>query len=96
MFELWEAGRGPGQERSFAQPPVVAQMANCRHRRTELRRVECPACFSRLLLKVFECEIHTECTLAKPLPGIACCMQCPDRTPADEEAQTASAPEYVE
>lgn len=48
----------------------------CRHKGKELRREVCGPCGGRVQIKVFECAVHGECTLAKKLPGKACCSGC--------------------
>lgn len=59
-------------------PPVTAPRA-CKH----LGRVTgethlCGTCAGKVKIKVRSCALHTKCTTAKELPGIACCATCPD------------------
>ncbi len=44
---------------------------------------QCGSCKGRVRLKVFQCDIHGSCTLAKPVPGIRCCAECPDYARAE-------------
>lgn len=54
----------------------------CKHLGDETRRVGCPTCKGKVELKVFACEIHGECTRAKPGPGVkACCHGCNEYEP---------------
>ena len=46
----------------------------------ELRREQCRTCPKGRLVKVFVCERHGECTLAKAIPGVQCCTTCGDFT----------------
>lgn len=70
-------------------PPPPARIArtcqrpadDCLHRGEEIRTADCPTCSGHVRVKVFACAIHSECTLAKPLPGIACCQGCGDYAP---------------
>ncbi len=40
------------------------------------RTVKCGTCANGTSLKVFACDVHGECTIAKPVPGIAKCAGC--------------------
>lgn len=58
-------------------------LAACVHRGAETRRVKCDDCKKSTTIKVFACELFSECSIAKKLPGIACCATCGDyRSPA--------------
>ena len=46
----------------------------------------CPSCKGHVEVKVFLCYVHQECTLAKKLPGLACCASCPDKQPSTKVA----------
>jgi hypothetical protein len=52
--------------------------AACLHRGDELALIECPNCTGTVQLKKFACAVHAECTVARPIVGIACCVRCPD------------------
>lgn len=62
-----------------ALPTGLSRTLPCRHLGAELREQECVTCGGHVLVKVFACPLHQECTLAKPLPGIATCAGCQDR-----------------
>lgn len=55
---------------------ALANRPACGHLGEELRRQECPTCCGKVKLKVFACEVHGECTPAKELPCVACCISC--------------------
>ena len=40
------------------------------------RSVECKPCGGKVALKLFVCTEFGECTLAKAVPGVACCVGC--------------------
>jgi hypothetical protein len=84
-FQLWEEGRGPGQNlpgpASAAAPP--APRSPCNHRGAAVREEVCPTCQGHVRLKVFACTIHTECTIARTVGGVACCATCSDYQAAD-------------
>ncbi len=69
---------GPGLP--VAAPPPKPR-GTCRHRGQETRRESCGVCSGRVELKVLSCGVHGECTVAKPLPDVACCATCPDYQP---------------
>lgn len=75
-FQLWEEGRGPGQNSGRKANP--AEHVPCLHRGAEIRREECGACAGRVLVKIFACPLHGECSPAKELSGVACCAICTD------------------
>ena len=50
----------------------------CRNLGEPARVQECPTCNGKVLLRVFACAVHNECTPAKRLEGVACCEGCPD------------------
>ena len=60
---------------------AASKTAPCLHRGDEPSTLDCPTCAGRVRVKVFACAIHGECTLAKPLPEIACCQGCRDYSP---------------
>lgn len=77
-FGLWEEGRGPGQ--TSAEGARGAPAA-CRHRGAMTRDVQCPSCRAHVLIKVYACQRHKECTLGRALDGILCCATCWDYQP---------------
>ena len=53
-----------------------APRVDCVHRGAMVGKRECASCAGTVKLKLFACAIHGECTLAKPLEGVACCGAC--------------------
>ena len=45
--------------------PAKLRVVDCIHRGDELRRMDCYSCRGSVKVKVFRCEVHGECTLAK-------------------------------
>jgi len=64
-------------ERPAPQPRTAA----CRHRGTEQGQADCPSCRGTVRVKVFACTLHASCTLARVVPGHACCESCKDYQP---------------
>lgn len=60
-------------DRCFAKCEAPAR---CDHLGAELRRQQCETCGGNVQVKVFACAARGQCTLAKPLDGIACCQGC--------------------
>jgi hypothetical protein len=81
-FQLWEDQQGPGQEIIVSKP-----RKECCYRGPELRRHVCTACRGSVLVKVYSCDIHNECTLAKNVPDVRCCLDCSDFKPEEVEAR---------
>jgi hypothetical protein len=63
-----------------ARPAV--ERPPCLLRGEETRRVLCESCCGRVLVKVFACGLHGECTVSKAAAGVARCYVCPDHVPA--------------
>jgi hypothetical protein len=63
--------------------PAATAKAACRHRGLSLRTQPCPSCGGHVHVKIFACALHGECTVAKLLPGSACCQICPDFAASD-------------
>jgi hypothetical protein len=72
-------------------PPVVAvppapvkARGLCAHLGADTgeRRV-CGPCGGRVELKVLACAVHSRCTVAKAVAGVACCSTCPDYLAAE-------------
>lgn len=59
-------------------PKKKARVAPCLHRGPETRQQVCDTCAGKQRIKVFACAIHSEATLGKRLPGLACCAGCGD------------------
>jgi hypothetical protein len=70
----------------LAGPPTPQHLHPelCQHRGAELRLQVCETCSGPTRIKVFFCKVHTECTIGKKLPGLACCAAgcCKDWEPA--------------
>lgn len=73
-FELFESGQSILQQvkRGFQQRSV------CQHQGEAVDEVECPSCRGTVMLKVFDCDQHERCTIAKPIDETACCVSCED------------------
>lgn len=83
-FQLWEQGRGPGQNiQQQAQPAFMT----CQHRGPELRRELCPSCNGHVELKVYTCAVRGECTIGKPFNSIPCCFGCRSHAAPDAPPQ---------
>jgi len=50
----------------------------CTHRGQQIRTQECDLCKGNVIVKVFECAIHGECSIRKNV-GVTVCNTCPDR-----------------
>ena len=48
----------------------------CAHRGNVLRTEQCQSCGGNVRFKVFTCQVHGQCTLAKMLSGIKSCVGC--------------------
>lgn len=53
-----------------AQKPVVKV---CQHRSEEFRLEPCTSCRGNVQVKVFKCDLHGECTVAKEVDGVHVC-----------------------
>jgi hypothetical protein len=58
----------------------------CSHRGESTRFVECKACKGTVKLKVFACDVHSECTLKKNV-GLHVCLGCDDWLAVEHPAQ---------
>jgi hypothetical protein len=76
-FQLWEEGRGPGQQ----QLPIYR--VPCKWRGAHIRGVACPTCRGHVTVKVFSCERHGECTIINAVPEVTACVHCADYSAAD-------------
>jgi hypothetical protein len=56
--------------------PAKPRTKPCKHLGDSVRTELCPTCNGKVKVKVLECAIHGECTIAKPM-GLACCLTCP-------------------
>jgi hypothetical protein len=53
----------------------------CVRRGLPLRSETCPSCRGAVQIKVFACQVHGECTVAKVVKNIDCCGRCDDFVP---------------
>lgn len=83
VFDKGEAGNLPIQKRRTQKPRDVSQP--CVHRGNELRTTECESCNGRVLLKVFACEVHGECTVQRRVGETAVCLNCHEYQPSTME-----------
>jgi hypothetical protein len=79
LFALWENGRGPGQNK-HSKP---RDTTSCRHRGERMQTVKCPSCRGDVQLKVYRCDLHIQCTLARSIQDTACCGLCDDYDEGD-------------
>lgn len=61
--------------------PLPGVRSACALRGAEVGRELCPTCKGKVLVKTFACEAHGRCTVARRLPGVACCVGCGDFRP---------------
>jgi hypothetical protein len=52
---------------------------DCAHRSSSYRLEGCETCGGSVKFKVFQCLLHTECTLSSQLDAIQNCNNCLDR-----------------
>lgn len=52
------------------------QAGPCRFLRERVGNVDCPTCTGRVSLKLFNCDVHGQCTQGKKVPNIASCVGC--------------------
>jgi hypothetical protein len=75
------AGRAPVPAPPAAALPahVARYLVPCVHlgAATGARRL-CPSCRGKVEVKVLACTLYGECTVARPVEGLACCATCPD------------------
>jgi hypothetical protein len=69
----------------------VPKLRPCTSRGASTRQQECESCAGQIKIKVFACNKHTECTIGKQLPGIACCASCVDCSTDKRDATSAEA-----
>lgn len=55
----------------------------CVHLGAELRRADCPTCSGNVQVKIFACAARGECTTAKAIDGVPCCLGCTEYRAAD-------------
>jgi len=77
-FEMFENGQSILQRPKINNSPQVA----CQHRKEVVGEMECPTCRGSVQIKLFSCSIHQQCTVAKPMKELACCLTCEDYSTA--------------
>jgi hypothetical protein len=93
-FCHWERQAGRECDASLAaggNPPAAIALAKpiaghasalrknpCKHLGAETYLEHCPTCPGHVEIKVFKCNVHGQCSLAKQLSKLACCASCPD------------------
>jgi hypothetical protein len=82
-FDLWERHQGPGQLTTLSR--LAANP--CVHIREVVRVVDCLGCSGNVLVKVYACELHGECTIGKQANNAACCAMCTDYRPGEVNKQ---------
>ena len=70
----WAAVR-EAQRANQPPPPRPTAPANqdCPHRGDVVRLVSCPGCRGNVLIKLYACAVHGECTLGKAVDGVHVC-----------------------
>jgi FkbM family methyltransferase len=58
------------------QHALTLLRGRCVHRGEETGRQACPTCAGHVEIKLYACDLFGQCTLARALPGIACCTSC--------------------
>lgn len=71
-------GRSPRPEAPSRIP--LDQLLACIHRGTELRQETCETCGGRTRIKLFACEIHSECQLDDKIRDVKFCGACAEFT----------------
>ena len=59
---------------------------SCKHRGGVLRLEQCPSCNGTVMVKVFSCEIHKECSILPKIAGVKACRGCSDREGVSDAA----------
>ena len=69
-----------------AMPRLSLQCKHMRPVAVLLGAKQCQTCAGKVMVKVYFCGMHGECTVQKPLDGVACCEGCKDYSPAESNA----------
>jgi len=73
-----QVGRSPRPE--AISRISLDRLLGCVHRGAELRQEPCETC-GGTRIKIFACEIHSECQLDDKIAGVKFCGACAERTP---------------
>lgn len=61
-------------------PPPAAPNLDCVYRGEHINWVECPTCQNKLVkLKVFACQLHSQCVMQGDVGGVRGCHTCESR-----------------
>ena len=63
-----------------AQPVPKASNRECGHRGGEIEKRQCPTCSGHVMVKLFACTVHGECSISKSV-GAKVCHGCKDQIP---------------
>ncbi len=89
----------PHLTKSPPAPPKTPEQVPCILRGRRKRQVECKPCQAngQLMVDVFHCPKHTECTINNTglTPKIKGCTTCQERLPEAYQIQTRSVPQVV-
>lgn len=81
----------PDFHNPYVQKPPMQQKKWCSHLGQPTGAKElCNTCTGRVELKVFACAVHGTCTVARRVPGQACCNGCKDYLPSTAEPTPAA------
>jgi len=78
LYQLWEQGQGPCQQWQAETSPSPPRRTPCRHIGMEQRTEACRSCNGHVLIKIFACGLHHECTAIAKLTAIVDCATCGD------------------
>lgn len=52
---------------------------DCKYRGEKIDQIPCPSCHGGVKIKVFECIVYIQCTIAKKVDeNTVCCFECGD------------------
>ena len=61
-----------------SSPGTRSPGSTCRHLGAPTgETTECTSCGGKVKLKLFNCATYGQCTVGKPVDGLACCVGCP-------------------
>jgi hypothetical protein len=75
----------PPKRSRCGEKPGVSYVARCKFIGDATGAVvECETCTGSTRIKLYQCELHEQCSIGKKLPGVATCASCPDYKPQTE------------